>query len=152
MSTTGHYTRYINQFPGWSDNCDTMYQYVPSPLTGLCEICKNKNDCTHSPKHCCMELGYYQVEHYAGNKHAWCSFCWGNPGYNTYRVFTDGYIGPLISGDHKFVISYTGKNAIQHVLEMAKSLKVSDMVDIIFNHNFYQYSYMDYFAMYQELA
>ena len=26
MSTTGHYTRYINQYPGWSDNCDSMYQ------------------------------------------------------------------------------------------------------------------------------
>ena len=132
MSTTGHYTRYINKYPGWSDNCDTMYQQIPYPLNVY------------------AKLGYYQVEHFAGNKYAWCEFCYENPGYNTYRVFTDGYIGPLIAGSYKMIIEYTGKNAIQHVLEMVKNLKVSDMVDHIFNHNFYMYSYMDYLVMYQE--
>lgn len=134
MSTTGHYTRYINQFPGWSDNCDTMYQYIPSPLD------HNK------------ELGYYQVEHCAGNKTAWCEFRYYNPHFNYWiweREQTN-YIGPFKSGGRHRIIEYTGKNAIQHVLESAKNLNVSDMVNLIFKDQFYNRSYVDHFRYYQE--
>ena len=64
MSTTGHYTRYINQFPGWSDNCDTMYQCLwdgdPDKTDGL--------------KFSAKEIGSLTVVHNHGNTKSWCTF------------------------------------------------------------------------------
>ena len=57
MSSSGHYTRYINQYPGWSDNCDTMHR----PLY-----------------HGDQKLGYFQVEHNHGNTWAYCTFFYGD--------------------------------------------------------------------------
>lgn len=58
MSSTGHYTRYINQYPGWSDNNDTMVHHFPD------------------------FPGYFQVEHFPGNKRAFAVYdsfvCGGN--------------------------------------------------------------------------
>ena len=51
MSTTGHYTRYINQYQGWHDNCDTMRG---GPID--------------------RKLGNFQVVHTYGNKQAFCHF------------------------------------------------------------------------------
>ncbi len=53
MSTTGHYTRYINQYPGWSDNCDTMHRAIYEGE---------------------KEIGSLMVEHNCGNKWSYCSF------------------------------------------------------------------------------
>ncbi len=47
MSTSGHYTRYINQYPGWSDNCDTMHRAIYEGE---------------------KEIGSLMVEHNCGNK------------------------------------------------------------------------------------
>ena len=152
MSTSGHYTRYINQYPGWSDNCDTMYRAIHSPLEGECRFCKNNDNCRHDHKYCYDEIAHLQVEHTSGNKTAYCALCFDNPGYSPWLWFKEGYNGPLTSGGHIHIIEYEGNRAIQHVLETVTSFEKSVMIDLMFRHNFNMYSYMDYFRMFQEVV
>jgi len=133
MSTTGHYTRYINQFPGWSDNCDTMYHYIPYPLSKY------------------SQLGSLTVEHSPGNKWSYCELRWTNKGYNYWQWIKEQteFIGPLRAGGSITLIDYSGDKAIQHVLEKAKKITVDQVIDLIFKHEFYNRSYVDYFRYYQ---
>jgi hypothetical protein len=141
MSTSGHYTRYINQYPGYYDNCDTMYHPVfpkimqnsePGGLYGFCQF------------------GHLTVEHTAGNKYAFCDFDIRYDQYNYWqwiREQTD-YIGPFRSGTGKILIEYAGDKAIQHVLEMAKQITDDQLIDLVFSRVFYNRSYVDYFRYY----
>jgi hypothetical protein len=141
MSTTGHYTRYINQYPGWSDNCDTMYHGIfpaimqkpePRGLYGFCGF------------------GHLTVEHTAGNKYAFCDYDIQYDQYNYWQWAREqtNYIGPLKSGVRKTLIEYTGKNAIQHVLELAKNITDGQIINLVFSGMFYNRSYVDYFKYY----
>ena len=109
MGTTGHYTKYINQYPGWSDNCDSMYRSLPG-------------------------YGSLIVEHYKGNKKAYCVF--------------DNYHSP--SGDrgynvHIHLIDYEGNKAIQYVLDHVDDIPERQIIDAIFSGlNFYNRAYVDY--------
>jgi hypothetical protein len=112
MSTTGHYTRYINQYPGWSDNCDTMYK----PIVAECLI-KEKYDYP--------VIGYFQVEHNAGNTWSWSKINFKDRSYVT-------------------IYEHTGKKAIQNVLDHVEKLTFDQCLDIIFKYCFYNRSYLDY--------
>jgi len=123
MSTTGHYTRYINQYEGWSDNCDTMYKPVISPLPK-----KDKYDFN--------KMGYYQVEHNAGNTWSWCE-------YNSEGSYD-------IPGSRFWfnLYEFTGKKAIQNVLDHMVDYPVDKIIDQIIKTRFYNRSYADYFRFY----
>ena len=157
MSSSGHYTRYINQvnqYPGWSDNCDTMYKPVHSPLEGECRLCKWDNECNHDHRNCFCTIGHLTVEHTAGNKWAYCSFTWDHGDKYNYwqwiREQTD-YIGPLKAGRSIILFEYSGKMAIQNILEKTKTINVWDLVDLMFKDEFYNRSYIDHFRYYQEV-
>lgn len=114
MSTTGHYTRYINQYPGWSDNCDTMYQSVWD------------NE---------IKIGSLTVEHYAGNKESFCYFDnWDSIshkyGYNIREHIID-YKGKLAI-----------QNVLSIVQKFNIGAIVSDI--IFKHLNFYNFAYLDY--------
>ena len=118
MSTTGHYTRYINQYPGWSDNNNTMVHHFPD------------------------FPGYFQVEHFPGNKRA----------FAVYDSFDD-YGGNNAPGSrfHLHIYDYEGDKAIQHTLEVMQNFPREKLVDMILKNRFYNRSYMDYFGYYQEM-
>ena len=86
-------------------------------------------------------MGSYQVVHYAGNNHAWC----------TYDSFE--YDGNKAPGSRFYmpVYSYTGKKAIQHVLEYMQKFPVETLINMILKYRFYNRSYMDYFQYCQEM-
>jgi hypothetical protein len=155
MSTTGHYTRYINQYPGWSDNCDTMYKSVTVPtLLKRCESC-HPEKCSvltngHKSIYCKSEFGYFQVENNIGNTWSYCEFRWHNEKHNYWhwRKEQTDYLGPFRSGGSVDLIDYKGKKAIQYVLEQTEKIIISDLVDIIFKTEFYNRSYADYFRFY----
>jgi hypothetical protein len=140
MSTTGHYTRYINQYPGWSDNCDTMHHGIFPAIMQWGDYAKYKTN----------GLGHLTVEHTAGNKYAFCDYDIQYDKYNYWEWIREqtNYIGPLKSGVRKILIEYTGKNAIQHVLEMAKSITDDQIINLVFSGMFYNRSYSDYFRYY----
>lgn len=142
MSTTGHYTRYINQYPGWSDNCDTMHKPVHSPLEGECQFCKYDSECKHDHHNCYLPLGSFQVVHYAGNKHAWCTFD------------SFDYTGNKAPGSRFYmhVYSYTGKKAIQNVLDYMRTFPVETLIEMILKYRFNNRSYMDYFDYFVEVS
>jgi len=127
MSTTGHYTRYINQYPGWSDNCDSMYMPLwdgdPVKTDGL--------------KFTAKKIGSLTVEHTYGNKEAFCTF-------DNYDSISSKY-GYKIN---EIVIDYSGKKAIQYILDnLEKLYPESKVIDLIFNHiNFYKFAYLDYIS------
>jgi hypothetical protein len=126
MSTTGHYTRYINQFPGWSDNCDTMHRTL---WDGNPE---EKSDGLYV---CAKEIGSLTVEHYPKNIRAFCTFDnWSGISHKYgYNIREDIY-------------DYSGKLAIQKVLSEIEKMDMDKIIsDVIFNHlNFYKYAYLDY--------
>jgi hypothetical protein len=84
MSTSGHYTRYINQFPGYYDNCDTMRG---GPID--------------------HDIGMFQIEHTYGNKQAFCWF--DNYGTISYKY---GYDINFEAAEYtgKLAIQYLLKN------------------------------------------
>lgn len=126
MSTTGHYTRYINQFPGWSDNCDTMHRTLwdgdPAKLRGGLYFTAKKT-------------GSLTVEHYPKNIHAYCYFDnW------------DGISSKYGYHIREHIYDYSGKLAIQNVLTNIEKMDMDTIIsDVIFKHlNFYKYAYLDY--------
>ena len=141
MSTTGHYTRYINQYPGWSDNCDTMYQGVSLGYKDCkkCDhtTCKAKEDIAFRNEWCTDRIGHYQVEHYRGNKNAFCnfilSFDYGDPRKEMPRAYT-----------YFTVYDYQGNLAIQNVLEYMAKFPLERLIDMIIKDRFYNRSYCDY--------
>ena len=155
MSTSGHYTRYINQYPGWSDNCDSMYHQVDVP--GMHRSCKNcdyqcKSETTEERRIdlCPYTIGYFTIEHTYGNKRAFLTFTYDNDQYNYWQWIRDqtNYIGPLKAGNKKTIINYIGKLAIQHVIEESYKIDPWVMVDLIFKDQFYNRAYADYFRYY----
>ncbi len=140
MSTTGHYTRYINQYPGWSDNCDTMYHGIFPAVMQWGNYAKYKGN----------KLGHLTVEHTAGNKYAFCDYDIRYDQYNYWQWIREQteYVGPLKAGVGKVLIEYTGDKAIQHVLEMAKNITDEQIIDLVFSGMFYNRSYADYFRYY----
>jgi hypothetical protein len=155
MSTTGHYTRYINQYPGWSDNCDSMYRelYIPG-MHHDCKICDYpcRPETTEEKRIdlCPVKLGYLTIEHTYGNKRAFLTFTYDNQDYNYWDWIKEqtNYIGPLKPGNRFTLIDYTGKLAIQHVIKESYKVKESDMIDRIFKDQFYNRSHSDYFRYY----
>ena len=118
MSSTGHYTRYINQYPGWTDNNDTMVHHFPD------------------------FPGYFQVEHFPGNKRA----------FAVYNSFDYGGNNAPGSRFHLHVYEYKGIKAIQHTLEVMQNFPREKLIDMILKNRFYNRSYMDYFGYYQEVS
>lgn len=116
MSSSGHYTRYINQYPGWSDNCDSMYRGIYD------------NDLK-------IKIGSITVEHTAGNKWSYCSF-------SNYEGISAKY-GYHIR-EHLFECE--GKLAIQAVLSRVEKEDIPAMIsDVVFKAiNFYKFAYLDY--------
>ena len=155
MSTTGHYTRYINQFPGWSDNCDTMFKGIYSSLLlKRCDNCYPSNCAVlrngKKERYCQKELGHFTIEHTIGNKRAYLTFGYDNNGYNYWQWIKEQteFIGPLKGGSQLILIDYTGDKAIQHVMEESKKITVEMVIDLIFKNEFYNRSYVDYFRFY----
>ena len=121
MSTTGHYTRYINEYNArdnnpdrylWTDNCDTM-----------------------RGGHIDYTIGNFQVEHTRGNKRA---YCW----FDNHFTKSEKY-GYRI---RDLLIEHEGKKAIQYILDnLEKLYPESKIIDLIFDHiNFYKFAYLDY--------
>jgi hypothetical protein len=137
MSTTGHYTRYINQYPGWSDNCDTMYQPIFNGLI-RCDNCLAwRKDCpfkTKKEEYCKDQIGYFQVEHNHGNTESWCTFSDEDRNHKL--------IGKVIY--HLPVYHSNGKKAIQNVLDHMENYPVDNLIDQILKYRFYNRSYLDY--------
>ncbi|MDD2246355.1 MAG: hypothetical protein PHC39_04655 [Proteiniphilum sp.] len=147
MSTSGHYTRYINQYPGWSDNCDTMHQPV-NDGTYDCEKCGSDKACNlkdRKEEYCSKQIGYFQVEHNAGNTSSWCTYSDNHYDNRTgKRQFPwDVYRMP--------VYDYTGKKAIQNVLDFMAEFPREKLFDLLFKTRFYNRSYADYFEIYLEV-
>ena len=143
MSSTGHYTRYINEYnqksgkKHWSDNCDTMFQPVFHGLIRCDDCLAWRKDCPFKEKkeeYCPDQIGYFQVEHNHGNTWAWCTF--------SDEDRTNNPIKKRIY--HLPIYSFTGKKAIQNVLEYMIDYPVSDLIDRIFKYRFYNRSYLDY--------
>ena len=140
MSTTGHYTRYINQYPEWSDNCDTMVKHISSGLLRSCESCDAYQDCNYKDsesfreKFCKVQLGYYQVEHNHGNTWSFCHF--DSFEYNGNKIPGSRFVMP--------VYEYEGKKAIQHVLDYMREFPKEKLIDMIIKYRFYNRSYCDY--------
>lgn len=146
MSTTGHYTRYINQANAtykneWSDNCDTMHKNVY--LIGVHRNCKYcdypcKPETSEEKRIdlCPVKIGSFMVYHYAGNKTAFLRFDYDRP----------------ITGRWNYIslVEYTGNNAIQNVIKQSYDITPDYLVDMIFKAEFYNRSYMDYFSLAQE--
>ena len=148
MSTSGHYTRYINQYPGWSDNCDTMYQAVYNGVYD-CETCFDNTNCKLKHKkeeYCPKEMGYFTVEHNHGNTEAYCVY--SDTSYDR-RTGVKQYPGEVY---HLHVYDYSGKKAIQHVLEVMAKYPIENLFDLLIKTRFYNRSYCDYFGMFQEVA
>jgi hypothetical protein len=107
MSTTGHYTRYINQENReqdtlyWSDNCDTMYAGV---------YLRTNND-PSKYMHEADKLGYFTIEHNHGNTLAWLSFTWDNAGYSWEKDNREHYGSNMRCG--RIHYQFEGKKAIQ---------------------------------------
>jgi hypothetical protein len=155
MSTTGHYNKWIKQNPGWSDNCDSMYQGLHIP--GIHHDCKQcdypcgpETSETKRIDLCPVQLGYLTIEHTYGNKRAFLTFSYDNKGYSYWQWIEEQteFIGPFKAGNKFTLIDYTGKKAIEHVIEESYKVKESDMIDLIFKDNFYNRSYSDYFRYY----
>ncbi len=139
MSTIGHYTRYINQYPGWSDNCDTMYHGIFPDILQHGDYAKYKTN----------QLGYLQVEHNHRNTWSFCSFDYEPSGYNYWKWLNEGsgFMGPL-KRVRKMIVDHHGKKAIQHVLEECKNFTDEFFINLVFNEMFYNRSYCDYFNWY----
>ena len=139
MSTTGHYTRYINQYPGWSDNCDTMYQGIFPEILQYGDYERYKTN----------QLGYLQVEHNHGNTWSYCSFDYRPIGYNYWQWIRDplSYMGPLKTV-RKMIYKKKKKKAIQNVLEHAKTFTDEFFINLVYSEMFYNRSYCDYFKWY----
>ena len=155
MSTTGHYNRYFKMYPGWSDNCDTMFRRVYVP--GMHQDCKScEYQCapgTTEEKRCDLcpySVGYLQAEHYKGNKTAFCQFIYDGA-RDFYRKYApvnhnnDQLIkaDPVHAGNNFMVITYSGKLALEHVIEQAEKINPADLVDLAFGYEFYNRSYSD---------
>jgi hypothetical protein len=148
MSTTGHYTRYINQYPGWSDNCDTMYHPIFSGVYD-CEQCRDNISCNLKHKkeeYCSKNVGYFTVEHNHGNTEAYCSYS-----DNNYDDRTGKKQYP-VEVYHLHIYEYTGKKAIQNVLDFMATYPIDSLFDLLFKTRFYNRSYVDYFNYYQEMT
>ena len=122
MSTTGHYTRYINQYPGWSDNCDTMHQPVYDGVRDCekCGISKPCNLATKKQEYCQKQIGSLTVEHTAGNLYALCRF--------------DSWVYNREDPDPKIrftIYEYHGKKAIQNVLEKMATFPNDQLIQMI---------------------
>ena len=114
MSTSGHYTRYINHYPGWSDNCDSMHRSI------------YEDDLT---------IGGLTVEHNCGNKWAYCLFSnWSSIsakyGYQIHETLFE-HTGKL---SIQAILERVEKEDIPGM--------ISDVVFKAIN--FYQYAYLDY--------
>jgi hypothetical protein len=95
-------------------------------------------------------IGHLTVEHTFGNKEAYLTFDYRNEKYNYWQWIKEqtGFIGPLKPGRQFTLIDYTGKLAIQYVLDQSEKVNVWDLVDLIFKNEFYNRSYCDYFKYY----
>jgi hypothetical protein len=141
MSTSGHYTRYINQYPKWSDNCDTMYQGIYSPL--LLKKCGEKcipADCSilkngKKEKYCQENIGYFTIEHNHGNTWSWCTFSHDHSYGEKPRYPEINNMG---------IYEYTGKKAIQNVLEFMEKFTFDQLIDMVLKYQFNNRSYLDY--------
>ena len=61
-------------------------------------------------------------------------------------------LGVEITPEHPlFLFEYSGKMAIQNILEKTKTINVWDLVDLMFKDEFYNRSYVDYFRYYLEV-
>ncbi len=122
MSTTGHYTRYINQYnqirgdKAWSDNCDTMLKYVVA-------------DCLKVKTYDYPVIGHFQIEHNTSNTWSWCDLNLNNR--SRIKIY-----------------EYEGKKAIQNVLDYTEKLTYDQVLERILKYSFYNRSYMDYFNTY----
>jgi len=86
-------------------------------------------------------MGYYQVEHFIGNNHAWC----------TYDSFD--YSGNKAPGSRftMLVYSYNGNKAIQQVLNYIEKFPVETLIEMILKYRFNNRSYMDYFQYFLDV-
>jgi hypothetical protein len=108
-------------------------------LPNLLRRCDDCCGCTpgikaNKEKYCQAEIGYFQVEHNHGNTNAYChfdSFVYNQNKYPESRYYMSIY-------------EFTGKKAIQNVLEFMQNYPVDHLIDQIIKYRFYNRSYMDY--------
>jgi hypothetical protein len=112
-----------------------------------CTECDQK-DCrliAKKEEYCPVVMGHLTVEHNPGNTWSYCSY--SDKEYDP----RTGKKNNLMGIYHLHVYEYTGKKAIQNVLEFMQKFPVETLIEMIIKYRFYNRSYMDYFDYYQEV-